>query len=175
MNCDMRKARIEDLDHILPIFQEAREFLREQGSPQWQGDHGPTQAVIKQDIQRQEGYVFLLGDEMFGYSALVEGVDESYTDITQGQWDSTCEGYLSIHRVAISSKVRGKGLAHQMMEHLIAAARRLGYRDIRIDTYHRNQIMERVILGAGFRWRGMVSLPIPNGERKAFQLVLPEE
>ena len=116
-----------------------------------------------------------MGDEIFGYSALVEGVDESYTNITQGQWDSTCERYLSIHRVAVSSSVRGMGLARQMMEHLIAAARRLGYRDIRIDTYHRNQIMERVILGAGFLWRGMVLLPIPNGERKAFQLVLPEE
>lgn len=160
--CDIRKAQMEDLEHLLPIFQEAQEFLREQGSPQWQGGYGPNRAVVEQDIQRQEGYVFLLGDEIVGYASLTQGVDPSYCNITQGQWDSTYPSYLSIHRVAVSSKVRGKGLSRQMMKHLISVAKRMGYRDIRIDTYPRNGIMERVILGAGFVWRGMVTLPIPK-------------
>jgi ribosomal protein S18 acetylase RimI-like enzyme len=163
-----------DLDSILPILQEAQEFLREQGSPQWQNGYGPNREMIEQDILRQEGYVFLLEGEIFGYGALTQGEDESYSTITQGQWDSTHPRYLSIHRVAISSKVRGKGLARQMMEHLVATAQRMGYRDIRVDTYPRNQIMERVILGAGFTWMGMITLPIPDGERKAYQLIIPE-
>jgi len=174
MTCDMRTARMTDLESILSIVEEARAFLQEQGSPQWQDGFGPNREMIEEDILRQEGYVFLLDNEMFGYAALVEGEDESYSNITQGGWDSTHPRYAAIHRVAVSAKVRGKGLARQMMEHLVAKARSMGYRDIRIDTYPRNHIMERVILGAGFTWRGMIQLPIPNGERKAYQLILPE-
>jgi RimJ/RimL family protein N-acetyltransferase len=56
------------------------------------------------------------------------------------------------------------------MRGLIETAEGIGYRDIRIDTHPLNEIMQKVILRAGFIYRGMVEFAIPDGKRRAYQL-----
>jgi GNAT superfamily N-acetyltransferase len=166
---NIRRAKANDIEKILAVLESGRVFLQSQGLSQWQGGHGPSQRVEK-EIANNWGYVFVLQEDICGYAALVEGVDECYTNIKEGCWDSSCEKYISIHGVAICDEFRGKGFAGLFMRQLIETVQGMGYCDIRIDTHPLNEIMQKVILRAGFVYRGMVEFNIPDGERRAYQL-----
>lgn len=162
---------MEDVDCILTIIQDGKQYLKDQGLPQWQNGTAPKQESIVRDIEKGEGYVLLYKTQICGYAALVSGVDEYYTRISEGRWDGEYAEYVSIHRVAVSVNIRGQGLAKTFMHSLVAEAQRLGNHDIRIDTYPDNEIMKKVISDSGFIYRGMIEFPIPNGERNAYQLL----
>ena len=168
----IRRAVDADLASILAIIRQAREYLAAQGLPQWQGGHGPDRAAVERDLADGEGYVLVTEGAICGYAALTSAPDENYAGITEGQWAEGEDRYASIHRVAIAPTLRGKGLSKQFLHDLVTAAGVLGYRDIRIDTHPQNQIMEKVIFHTGFAYKGMIRLPIPHGERRAYQLLL---
>ncbi|MDH6364041.1 GNAT superfamily N-acetyltransferase [Enterococcus sp. PF1-24] len=168
----VRKATLADLAKMEEIIQSATAFLAEQGSPQWQNGYGPNVTDLQLDIQRGESYVLILDGQVVGVSALVTGVDPIYTAITEGTWDETYKEYLSIHRIAFDLSIRGQGLAKTFLQLLITVGRQLGYHDIRIDTYPRNALMEKAIYASGFTYQGMVKFNIPEGERKAYQVVI---
>lgn len=170
----IRLAELKDLPTLLEIVQQAKTFLKFQGLPQWQGDSGPNEGTLRSDIDKKIGYVFIFQGEIAGYANLTPGVDPVYTEISEGQWQTGADRYVSIHRVALSIKFRGQGLADKFLQALITVAGVNGSRDIRIDTHPRNVIMEKVILNAGFTYQGMVYFPIPNGERRAYQLILED-
>lgn len=171
MNYFTRTAELTDLDDIETILQDARLFLHAQGLQQWQNRYGPGRTEAERDIGIREGYVFVVDGAISGYAALISGVDEAYTQIYDGYWNNRYNSYLSIHRVALSSALRGKGCAHLFFDGLLQAARQLQYHDIRIDTHPQNKIMQKVILREGFHYAGMIVFPIPDGERKAYQLL----
>jgi putative nucleotidyltransferase with HDIG domain len=168
--CYLRYATPEDLDAIEVILNGGREYLRRQGLTQWQNGSGPTREIAAQDIARSEGFVFENGSVQ-GYAALSSGVDDVYTGIYDGAWHENSQIYISIHRVALSESIRGKGQGRAFMDELIAEALREGFHDIRIDTHRDNEIMRRVITDAGFTYRGKVMFPFEDGERLAYQLL----
>jgi len=167
---NIRKAETNDIEKILTVLESGRIFLQSQGLSQWQDGYGPSQ-FVEEDIATNRGYVLILQEDIIcGYAALVEGIDECYTNIKDGCWDNPHEKYISIHGVAIDADFRGKGFADLFMRGLIEIAESIGYRDIRIDTHPLNEIMQKVILRAGFVYRGMVEFAIPDGKRRAYQL-----
>ncbi|GCF95875.1 N-acetyltransferase [Enterococcus florum] len=165
----LRKAVKADIPELMQIFDEAKTYLKEQGSPQWQNGQGPTEEVILKDIQKEASYVLVENETILGSFALIEGIDPVYEAI-DGSWEGESR-YVSIHRVAINQKQRSKGLGIRLVQHAVKQARKIGYQDIRIDTYPKNYPMLRVIDKLGFSYRGMVHFPIQDGERKAFQLL----
>lgn len=168
---NIRIAETNDIEKILTILESGRVFLQSQGLSQWQDGYAPSQ-YVEEDIANNWGYVLILQEDIIcGYAALVEGVDECYTNIKDGCWDNSHEKYISIHGVAIDANFRGKGFAELFMRGLIEIAEGIGYRDIRIDTHPLNEIMQKVILRAGFVYRGMVEFDIPDGNRRAYQLI----
>jgi RimJ/RimL family protein N-acetyltransferase len=169
---NIRIAETNDIEKILTVLESGREFLRFQGLSQWQGIYGPSRH-LNEDIANNWGYVLILQEEelICGYAALIDGVDECYSAIKDGYWDNSHEKYISIHSVAIGAGFRGKGFAEPFMQGLIKTAGDMGYRDIRIDTHPKNKIMQKVILRAGFIYRGMVEFGIPDGKRMAYQLI----
>jgi len=171
MEIKIRKAKLTELDQIEKILASGREYLRDRGLPQWQNGYGPTRSMAEDDIHHGDGYVLEAGGLVCGYAAMVGGIEEAYSTI-RGEWDERHDKYITIHRVAINASSRATGLSGPFMRGLIKIARRRRFRDIRIDTYPKNEIMQRVILRAGFTYRGLVHMPIPDGERLAYQLVV---
>ncbi|WP_265457457.1 GNAT family N-acetyltransferase [Enterococcus sp. HY326] len=173
MKVYVRKATILDLDQIEKIIEDGKRYLQAQGSPQWQNGYGPTREKIQADIERKESYVMLVEGVIAGVAALVSGVDPVYTAISGGSWqENSAESYLSVHRVAFNQELRGQGYAKLFMQLLVTVAATIGCRDLRIDTHEMNQIMQKVILGAGFTYQGEIEFPMPNGERRAYQIIL---
>ncbi|MGM0124311.1 hypothetical protein IGI37_001688 [Enterococcus sp. AZ194] len=171
MEIKIRKSEKKDCEAIMRIIEQATKFLGEQGSPQWQNGYGPTQKMILKDIEKDESYVLLADQKIVGTAALVSGVDPVYTAIKEGAWKESNTTYLSIHRVAIDGNIRGKGLAKQLLSLLISEAIEKGIRDIRIDTFPENTLMEKAIFSSGFAYQGEIEFPIPHGERKAYQFI----
>ncbi|MGG5316189.1 N-acetyltransferase family protein [Enterococcus sp. AZ072] len=166
----LRKTTKADIPEILMIFEGATNYLKEQGSPQWQDGHGPDESSILRDMAADFSYVLVQKNEtIIGTAALVGGIDPVYEAI-DGTWQGD-QKYVSIHRVAVSQKTRSKGLGNLLLVKAIEKAKELGYYDIRIDTYPGNKPMLRLIDKLGFTYCGMVHFPFEHGERKAFQLL----
>lgn len=169
----IRKAVVQDIDAIMWVVEDGILSLKRQGLPQWQNGFGPSREKILEDIQREEGYIFIAEKKIAGYASLVSGIDPVYTAIEEGFWETKMpEKYLSVHRFCVSSSYTGKKIGQTFLQELSLEAKALGYSDVRIDTYPKNMGMQKVILNCGFSERGMVYFPIPEGQRKAYQKLL---
>lgn len=105
---ELALARREDIPECMEVLNSGREFQRAQGFVQWP-DGYPPQSEIEEDVQNSEGYVLRAGGGVAAYLYIGFHGDPAYPDI-RGAW--RYDGpYAVIHRVAIGSKYRGKGLA----------------------------------------------------------------
>lgn len=159
----------EDLPEIGVIINQAKQYLKDQGSPQWQNGHEPNEAVIREDIRKKASYVLTLKGEIVGTVALLTEEDPIYEAI-DGKWQGNGP-YVALHHVAVSQNYRGLGLGKTLLNSAIQQAKLLGFKDIRIDTYPANQPMLSLIEKLGFVYCGMIYFPFEHGERKAFQLI----
>ena len=171
MEYEIRLARPDELDRLVEVTESGRQYLREQGVPQWQNGSGPGRKEIETDIERARGYVLEVAGAVGGYASLVSGPEGSPA-LVEGTWAGPVEHYITIHRVALDASVRGGGYAGEFLGRVIQIAKDLGYPDIRIDTHPQNVIMQKVIGKAGFLEVGVLELPILNGKRLAYQLLV---
>lgn len=166
-----RRARLSDLDAISTIIDHAIAFLAEQDSPQWQHGDGPSREEFETAITEGIAYVQVYEGKVSGIAKLIPGPEGPYEEI-EGSWAGDATQYMTIHRVGMDGTIRGKGLAQQFLQDLLVISLEQGFNDIRMDTYPKNVIMQKVMTNLGFDYRGMVEMPVPHGERMAYQLIL---
>lgn len=172
MTISVLKATNNDLENILEIIKKCQNFLQDEGSPQWSNEDAPTKSAIKESIVAQLVYVLVINEKIIGTAILTDKREQAYSTIQYGNWIETESSYFSIHRFAISPEESGKGYAKLLFKLLTLIAIENGARDIRVDTYPANRAMQKVILSCGYDFKGIVHLPIPNGERYAYQKVI---
>lgn len=162
-----RKAEVADADDIWEILQQAIERRRLDGSRQWQ-DGYPNPGTIKEDIQN--GWGFVLADEsgVMAYSALILNDEPAYDDI-EGAW-LTDGDFLVVHRVAVSDRVAGKGIATRLLKSIEQYALTQQIPSIKVDTNFDNPAMLRILAKLGYTYCGEVMLR--GAPRKAFEKVL---
>ncbi|WP_125703930.1 GNAT family N-acetyltransferase [Lacticaseibacillus daqingensis] len=159
-----------DVAAIMGIIADARAFLKAQGINQWQGTY-PDVAAVQADIAAGTNRLLLVDGVVAGTASLLTGPDPFYARIDgAGWWPSV--GYMMIHRFAVSATIRGQHLSRFFMSNLLSEAHARGARDVRIDTHAQNKIMQAVITGDGFTYRGIVYLDEPVPERNAYQLLM---
>ena len=72
----LRKAKNNELDKILQIINEGKQFLKQQGINQWQ--HGsPGCSDVENDIKQETSYVYELDGEIVG-TAMLNTYDADY-------------------------------------------------------------------------------------------------
>lgn len=146
-------AQTRDLDTCVGIIDAGRAFQREQGFTQWTDDY-PNAGIIREDIQRQKGYVLKSDGCIAGYMCIDFDGEPAYADI-QGQWQ-TEEPYAVVHRMAFRAASRSQGLADitfRLIEELCLAR---GIRSIRVDTDFPNLRMQHILTKNGFINRGVI-------------------
>lgn len=149
-----RKATIDDLDKIMSIVEDARALFKNNKIPQWQGGY-PDEERFKEDINNEEAYVLVVGDEVAGIGVLTTERQENYDAIEEGSWKRD-DDYAAIHRAAISSKFRGMHLSNYLFSGLITIGVQKGYKDFRIDTHPGNERMKGLSEKFGFEKRGII-------------------
>lgn len=163
---DIRLAHPNEVEAIMTVITDAKEFLAASGSLQWQGENGyPDSSDIIEDILESRGYVGIVEGEIVAYAAVYLDGDPAYSAIYDGKWKHNNHVYVVFHRIAVSSKYRGQKLAQTLLQGLIE-----GHKgpDFRCDTHEQNVIMQHILEKLGFVYCGKVPI---DGERLAYQKI----
>ncbi len=158
----IRLAELREKDEILSIYDSARVFMRESGNPnQWAGKY-PDEDTVVRDIENEKLYVCTENNDILAVFFYTVGIDPTYLKIYDGKWLDD-EPYGVIHRIAVSDKARGKGVAKVCFDF---AYDKCG--NVKIDTHRDNIPMQRALEKNGFTRCGIIYLA--NGdERIAYQ------
>lgn len=146
----LKKVQLEQLDQVIEIIEEAKTVLKQRDINLWQ-DGYPDRDVLVSDIKRGIAYFLIKDDDIAGVAAIEDQGEKFYEELIEGDWSSKSQPhYAIIHRVAISQRHQGEGLASVFIQHLLSIAASKGLTDIRIDTHVDNVPMQHVILKNGF-------------------------
>ena len=154
----LRKTKKYELEFVMMIIEEGREFLKEQGVNQWQ--HGsPSRDVIINDINAGISYIYEKSGELVA-TAMLTTLDEDYENYPTF-WSEN-SSYLAIHRLATSKQFRNQGIAREFLEAIYLFAKSQNIKYLRIDTHLDNKIMRKFLSGFGFEEKGVIKLTIKN-------------
>ncbi|AYN02735.1 GNAT family N-acetyltransferase [Chryseobacterium sp. 3008163] len=162
-----RKAEISDKDIIWEIIQQSIERRRIDGSTQWQNGY-PNEQTVESDIAKNFGFVFTVNDEIAVYVALIFNDEPAYSTI-DGAWLTNGE-FVVIHRVAVSERFAGQGLAKKLFDVIEDYVKSQNVHSIKVDTNFDNYAMLKILENKGYIYCGEVLLN--SGMRKAFEKVL---
>ena len=158
----IRLASSNDIGRIEKIYEDARAFMRQSGNMyQWQGVY-PSRENIISDINDSCLYLCIENDLILGVFYFRIGEDETYKTIYDGKWLNESE-YAVIHRIAVSSESRGKGVASFCFEYALDR-----FPNIKIDTHKDNLPMQKALTKNGFSYCGIIHL-LNGDERMAYQ------
>lgn len=164
-----RKTKSEDIDQIMKIYKESTESLKEDGVDQWQNE-GPSEGSLIHDMEMEYSYVLEDEGNIKGTSAVIFDGEKTYGLIFNGEWLNE-EEYCTVHRFAVGTSSRKKGIASIMMADIEKLSVNNGFYNIRIDTHEDNSKMRNFLEKSGFTICGKIFLT--NGDlRIAYQKVL---
>lgn len=161
---NFRKARIDDESEIWDILQKGIIRRKNDGSNQWQ-DGYPNPQIIRNDIEKEAGYVLTEGENIIGYFTMLINDEPAYAEI-KGKWLSN-DDYVVIHRVAISEKYLRKGLAKEIFNFAESFAVDNNIFSIKVDTNFDNIAMLKLLENMGYIYCGEVLYR--GSPRKAFE------
>lgn len=154
----LRTTKEYELERVMKIIEEGREFLKEQGVNQWQYG-SPSRDVIINDINAGISYIYEKSGELVA-TAMLTTLDEDYENYPTF-WSEN-SSYLAIHRLATSKQFRNQGIAREFLEAIYLFAKFQNIKYLRIDTHLDNKIMRKFLSGFGFEEKGVIKLTMKN-------------
>lgn len=165
----LRKGEKKDIDQILLIIEGAKEALKSMGIDQWQNGY-PNREIIEEDIDSREAYILEEDGLVKAYGFLTFDGEESYNNIYDGEWLSQ-EIYGTIHRIAVKSSEKGRGISHKFLESMEKICIKKEIKSIKIDTHRDNKIMQNMLSKNNYTYCGIIYLE-DGSERLAFEKIL---
>ncbi len=165
---DFVLASFSDLGKIMEIIHAAQAFMRSQNSGQWQ-DGNPTEAQIRQDIEKRRYYVAKDGEIILGVCAVLDR-EPDYDHLISGSWKQDVP-YLVIHRFAVSTQYHHSGIGSYMLSRIAEMATKRRIPELRVDTHEKNIPMIALLTKNGFEKRGIAMLG-GTKERIVFEKIL---
>ena len=156
------KAKYDDIEMIVPIYDKARKFMADNVNPnQWINGY-PSHDIIAEDINNGNFYVCKNEEgSIVGAFTFIIGNDPTYEKIYCGKWLND-KPYGVIHRLV------SNGTTHGITKNCIEWCLKQ-IQNIRIDTHADNKIMQSLMLKYGFEYCGIIHTH--NGtERLAYQI-----
>ena len=170
---EYRLAAEDDLDDILLIVRQARNYLRKNRVDQWQGDY-PNAEAFRIDISRGDCYVVTYGGKTAAFFSLSSHPEKTYDSLTDGKW-RTDGPYCVLHRSAVAAEFRGSGLADMIFRFADEITLARGRNVIRVDTHRKNKAMQELLKRCGYSYRGNILVSVEEGHdprRQAFDKLL---
>ncbi len=170
----LRKTEPGELGKALEILSEGRRAIAALGIDQWQ-DGYPSREIIENDIEKGISYVLEHEGHIEGTVVLMKDREPTYDVIYEGKWLLDTDSYFTIHRIALSDALRGKGAAAFIVESAKAMASESGCLSVRVDTHKGNVAMRRMLEKNGFVYCGVILLDdsgLESSRRVAYELLL---
>ncbi len=165
---EFRKATETDIEGIMKIIKQAQDYFKENGVNQWQNNY-PNIETITDDIKNNYGYVLTENNHIIGTAAVSFDGEKTYQIIHDGQWLSDGE-YAVIHRMAVDSAYKGRGLSSIIINNIEKMCMDRGIHSIKIDTHKENISMQNAIKKNNFKYCGIIYVQ-DNAERIAFEKI----
>lgn len=147
----IRKANINDIPRIMEITRETVKYMNLEDNCQWD-DNYPLESDFQKDILADTLYVYEKNGEVNAFVCISFEQAPEYEAL-----DWSCkEGYMVIHRMAVSYKNRKNGIGTKLMEHAEKVARNSSSGCLRTDTFCLNSAMNRLLLSHGYSKAGEV-------------------
>ena len=159
----IRKATADDIEDVLRIYEDAREYMARVGNPDQWGNNYPSRELLESDVDAGNLYV-LVEEKILASFVFFIGNDKTYEKIYSGQWLNDAP-YGVIHRIAISDSARGRGVSRACFDYAYSLIN-----NIKIDTHKDNLPMQRALEKYGFQYCGIIYIE-SGDERIAFQKV----
>ena len=161
MSCNnyvRRTAVSGDIAAIKALFCLARDFMAEQGNPQWR-DGYPYDDVVQNFVSGGNFRILEIGGKVAAVYSVFDS-DGEYDDI-EGRWltdgeDGKNKNYLAVHTLAVSPLFRGQGLAKAAFREAEEEARLKCKNSIRMDTHIKNLPMQKLLSSQGFTYCGTI-------------------
>lgn len=161
MSCNnyvRRTAVSGDIAAIKALFCLVRDFMAEQGNPQWQ-DGYPYDDVVQNFVSGGNFRILEIGGKVAAVYSVFDS-DGEYDDI-EGRWltdgeDVKNKNYLAVHTLAVSPLFRGQGLAKAAFREAEEEARLKCKNSIRMDTHIKNLPMQKLLSSQGFTYCGTI-------------------
>lgn len=162
-----RPAVESDIEDIMLIVRQARNYLKKHRVDQWQGKY-PTQDIFAADIANGECYAVTYGERLAGFFCLTEAPESGYDKITDGKWHG--EGkYCTLHRMAVEAQFRSTGISDMMLGFAEETAKSKGAECVRTDTHRKNKAMQKLLKRKGYAYRGNMLVSSEPGHDQARQ------
>ena len=181
---NFRKSTFDDVNRILEIIEKAKIELRKLGLDQWQNGY-PDRKVIENDVKNGISYVLeeisekndkyenQISKKIIGTIVLSPKKEEPYSKI-EGKW-ITNDDYIVIHRLAVDSEIKNKGIATKILEFSEKECIKNKILSIKADTHENNEPMKRFLEKNGFSYCGVIYLdkePDVGEKRIAYEKII---
>lgn len=125
----IRRAALNDIPQIMQLIAEVVPSMNAAGNFQWDSTY-PNAQVFEKDISLKQLWVAEIDSSIAGIAAITTDQEPEYASIG---WDIT-EPAIVTHRLAVSSKYRGRGIAMALLIQAEQEAITRGISSLRIDT-----------------------------------------
>ena len=181
---NFRKSTFDDIDEILEIIEKAKIGLKKLGLDQWQKGY-PNRETIENDEKKGISYVLeeiaennekpgkKVSGKIVGTIVLSPEREEPYSKI-EGKW-ITDDDYMVVHRLAVDSDVKNKGLATKILEFSKGVCIENKILSLKADTHENNEPMKRLLAKNGFSFCGLIYLdrePDLGAKRTAYEKII---
>ena len=137
----IRKTTLADMDQLMALFANARQFMADHGNAaQWWGGY-PTREMIEGDIDREQSYVCEDDGHIYASFMMMTGDEPTY-QVIEGAWKNDLP-YATLHRIASTGEKRG-------MVDLIVEYAYQQHGNLRGDTHELNVPMQKAFERNGF-------------------------
>lgn len=134
MKLEYRLGIMADLQEICSIVKSAIVHMNQQNIFQWDNIY-PDEAILQQDIEKQQLFVGIIGNQIAVFYVLNQECDEEYKN---GKWKYEHASYYVIHRLCVNPVFQNQGIGMRTMEHIEREAASLGIQSLRLDAFTEN-------------------------------------
>ena len=149
----IRRATLNDIPGIMHLIAEVVPVMNASGNFQWDSSY-PNAAVFEKDIELDQLWVADTGGDIAGVSAITTDQEPEYAQVG---WDLN-ETAIVTHRLAVSTRYRGQGIAAKLMQQAEDEAIRRGIKTLRIDTNTSNEATQQLFPKLGYKYAGEIGL-----------------
>ncbi|ASU33173.1 GNAT family N-acetyltransferase [Mucilaginibacter xinganensis] len=156
----IRLAQLADIPQILKLIAGVVPVMNAAGNMQWD-DTYPNAEVFEKDIALKQLWVAELEGSVAGITAITTDQEPEYAEVG---WDIT-EPAIVTHRLAVSPKCQGRGVAAALLVQAEVVAINRGIKILRVDTNTNNQATQKLFPKLGYQYSGEIGLGFRPGMR----------
>ncbi|MDB5022566.1 MAG: family N-acetyltransferase [Mucilaginibacter sp.] len=154
----IRLATLNDMPGIMQLVAEVVPAMNAAGNFQWDSTY-PNAKVFENDIALNQLWVAGAEGDIAGIAAITTAQEPEYADVG---WN-IAEMAVVTHRLAVSVRYRGRGIAAKLLQQAEHEATSRGIKTLRIDTNSNNKATRQLFPKLGYEFAGEIGLAFrPN-------------